>query len=268
MKQGALALIRNVQNPNAKLNLLREYLQAFTLRSLHESRAFQCLSFVGGTSLRFLYGIPRFSEDLDFSLEHAPGYTPQNWLAKLNRDLTVAGFNVRVTWNEKKVVHTGWLRAADILVEAGITDLPEQKLSIKLEIDTKPPAGAVTENSVVNRHMIFVVRHHDLPSMLAGKIHALCTRKYLKGRDWYDILWYGTLRPPIRPNTNLLENALAQTGFEIIAESEQWKEYLITRLDTINQGKLIKDIAPFLEEPREINIITKDNIKKTINSFT
>lgn len=92
MKEQALEIVANIADPGEKLNRLREYLQAFALRSLHESEAFQCLSFVGGTALRFLYNLPRFSEDLDFSLEKAQNYVPEKWLSKLRRDLEFSGF--------------------------------------------------------------------------------------------------------------------------------------------------------------------------------
>ena len=83
MKDEALALSETSPDPDRKLNLLREYLQAFVLRSLSESEAFTRLSFVGDTALRFLFGLPRFSEDLDFSLERDAGYEPTKWLDKL-----------------------------------------------------------------------------------------------------------------------------------------------------------------------------------------
>lgn len=267
MKEGALTLVREIDDPGLKMNLLREYIQSFTLRSFHESKAFQCLSFVGGTALRFLHGLPRFSEDLDFSLENADGYDPKTWLMKIKRDLIFAGFNTTVTWNDRKIVHTGWIRVAELMRAVGLTDFPEQKISIKVEIDTKPPGGAILESSIINRHMIFALQHHNLPSLLAGKIHALCTRKYLKGRDWYDMVWYGARRPIVKPNIRLLGNALAQIGKESIAEAEQWDKYLIARLNKIDQKKLVKDIEPFLEEPKEINLLTKENIKKSIMSF-
>lgn len=267
MKEGALKLVRDIDDPGLKMNLLREYIQAFTLRSFHESKVFRCLSFVGGTALRFLYGLPRFSEDLDFSLEDSEGYDPKTWLGKIKRDLAFAGFNAAVTWNETRTVNTGWVRVAELMRDAGLTDLPEQKISIILEIDTNPPAGAVMENSVINRHMIFALRHHDLPSLLAGKIHALCTRKYIKGRDWYDIIWYGARRPPVKPNMEFLENALAQTGNEKLGKAKLWSEYLIARLDEIDQKKFVKDIGFFLEEPKEINLLTKENVKKAIMQF-
>jgi hypothetical protein len=267
MKEGALRVVREIDDPSLKMNLLREYIQAFTLRSMHESKAFQCLSFVGGTALRLLHGLPRFSEDLDFSLENADGYDPKTWLKKIKRDLIFAGFNATVTWNDRKIVHTGWLSIAELMGAAGLTDIPEQMISIKVEIDTEPPRGAILESSIINRHMIFALQHHNLPSLLAGKIHALCTRKYLKGFDWYDMVCYGARRPIVKPNIKLLGNALARSGKEAISKAEQWNKYLIARLDKIDQKKLVKDIEPFLEEPKEINLLTKENLKKSIMLF-
>lgn len=264
MKEKALLLVKDIVDPTYKLNILREYLQAFTLRSLHESKAFQCLSFVGGTSLHFLFDLPRFSEDLDFSLENPQGYDFRSWLRKIKRDLSYAGFNVTITWNDHKILHIGWIRVEEIMKEAGLTAIPEQKISIKLEIDIHPPAGAIIENNIVNRHMIFVLRHHDLSSLMAGKIHALCTRKYLKGRDWYDLIWYRTHQPPVSPNLKLLENALNQTENETSWEAHEWEKHLIDRLNEIDLDMLVKDIAPFLEHSNDITLLTRENIRKAI----
>ena len=154
MKARALELARGVDDPVGRLNMLREYTQATILRSLHESQAFQALSFVGGTALRFLYDLQRFSEDLDFSVESGSKYDPGPWVTRLERDLTLGGFETTLTWNDHKTVHVGWVRIAGLLQEVGLAPLPEQKLSVKIEIDTRPPAGADTENRLVNRHFL------------------------------------------------------------------------------------------------------------------
>lgn len=184
MKEEAINLAKNIANPGQRLNVLREYLQALVLRSLHESEAFQCIAFVGGTALRLLYGLPRFSEDLDFSLDSNKGYAPEKLMSKTKRDLQLAGLDVAVALNDRKTVHTAWIKIAGVLKDAGLTGMAEQKLSIKLEIDTRPPAGAETRNQVIERHRMFVVRCYCLPSLMAGKLHALITRQYSKGRDW------------------------------------------------------------------------------------
>lgn len=264
MKEVALALARAVNDPAQRLNLLREYLQACALRSLHESEAFQQLVFLGGTALRFLYELPRFSEDLDFSLANASGYQPRRWLEKMKRDLSLAGFNVSVNWNERKTVHVAWIRVAAILKSVGLAEMAGQKLSIKLEIDTRPPAGGVAQTMPVNRHFLFVLRHYDRASLMAGKVHALATRRYAKGRDWFDLLWYRALRPAVEPNLALLQNAFDQTRGTNAVIADNWKQLLRARLETISANALQEDVAPFLERPQDARLITIEHLRSVL----
>ncbi len=261
MKQEALALVRGISDPGQALNRLREYLQAFVLRSFHESEAFRPLAFVGGTALRFLHNLPRFSEDLDFSLVSADGYAGKEWMAKVKRDLTLAGFNPEVTWNDRKVVHTGWVRVAGILHDAGVSAMPAEKLAIKLEIDTRPPAGARCERRVVTRHVTFLLQYYDQPSLLAGKLHAAMTRKYAKGRDWYDLVWYLSQRPPVVPNLSLLQNALDQTQGAGRYNAPSWRELVRERLAALDLQAVCDDVSPFLERPQDAALLTRDNLE-------
>ncbi|MEI6210338.1 MAG: nucleotidyl transferase AbiEii/AbiGii toxin family protein [bacterium] len=260
MKEEALALVRGVPDPAQALNRLREYLQAFVLRSFHESEAFRPLAFVGGTALRFLHGLPRFSEDLDFSLVSSDGYTGKEWLAKVKRDLTLAGFDPEVTWNDRKVVHTGWVRVAGVLHDAGLSAMPTEKLAIKLEIDTRSPAGARCERQIVTRYVTFLVQHYDLPSLLAGKLHAAITRKYAKGRDWYDLMWYLSQRPPVAPNLPLLQAALDQTQGAGRRDALTWKQLVQARLTALDMRTVSEDVSPFLERPQDAALLTRDNL--------
>jgi predicted nucleotidyltransferase component of viral defense system len=264
VKEEALALVRELQDPAQKLNILREYLQACVLRSLHESEAFRSLSFVGGTALRFLFNLPRFSEDLDFSVENQTGYEPVKWMEKVKRDMSLAGFAVSLKWNDRRTVQVAWIRIGGILTEAGLSDLVEQKLSIKLEVDTRPPAGAVLERHLVNRHMIFSLQHHDLPSLMAGKIHALVARSYPKGRDWYDLAWYRAKRPPVAPNLTLLQGALDQTQGVGVIDASDWKEHVRARLDALGDEDLGRDAAPFLERRQDAAILTTENLRSVL----
>ncbi len=261
MKEEALALVRGAPDPAQGLNRLREYLQAFVLRSFHESEAFRPLAFVGGTALRFLHGLPRFSEDLDFSLVSDDGYAGREWMAKVKRDLTLAGFEPEVTWNDRKIVHTGWVRVAGVLYEAGLSAMPAEKLAIKVEIDTRPPAGAHCERRIVTRYVTFLLQHYDLPSLLAGKLHAAITRKYAKGRDWYDVLWYLSQRPPVVPNLPLLQEALNQTQGADRLNATSWKELVRERLRAMDLQAVRDDVSPFLERPRDAALLTRDNLE-------
>jgi hypothetical protein len=260
MRDQALALARGSKEPGQALNLLREYLQTLILRSFHESEAFRNLAFVGGTALRFLYNLPRFSEDLDFSMVSEKGYAGMGWMSKVKRDLSLAGFDPHLTWNDRKVVHTGWIRLAGILHDAGISGMPDQKLAIKLEIDTRPPEGALYERSIITRTVTFLVQHYDLPSMMAGKLHAAITRKYIKGRDWYDLLWYRTQRPPIEPNSKFLQKALDQTHRSAKYDAHEWQSLVRNRLASIDIKDITGDVNPFLEHPQDASLLTRENL--------
>ena len=257
----ALALVRGMSDTGQAINRLREYLQAFVLRSFHESEAFGPLAFLGGTALRFLHGLPRYSEDLDFSLVSQQGYNPLSWMAKLKRDLLLSGFTPEMTWNDRKTVHVGWINVSGLLRTAGFSHRADQKLSIKVEIDTRPPRGARLERSVITRHLTFLVQHHDLPSLLAGKLHALICRQYVKGRDWYDLVWHLSLRPPNRPNEELLQAALDQTQGAGRHDARGWGTLVRNRLASLAMPAILKDVAPFLERPQDAALLTRENIE-------
>jgi hypothetical protein len=260
VKEQALTLVRDAADRGQALNSLREYLQALVLRSFHESEAFRCLAFVGGTALRFLHGLPRFSEDLDFSLVSPDGYAGQVWMAKLKRDLALAGFTPEVTWNDRKTVHTGWVRLRGLLHDAGLSPMADEKLAIKVEVDTRPPTGGRSERRLVTRHVSFLLHYHDPPSLLAGKVHALLTRRYAKGRDWYDLVWYLSQRPPVVPNLTLLQNSLDQTQGADRVDARGWMDEVRGRLRAIDVKALLEDVGPFLERPQDAALITRENL--------
>ncbi len=267
MKEAALELVREIPDPSGKLNLLREYVQAMVLRSLHESEAFVSLAFVGGTALRFIHSLPRFSEDLDFSLYGSSGYTPEKWMKKVKMDLELEGFDARVSWSDKTTVHKSWIKVSGILKEAGLAAMPDQNMSIKLEIDSRPPAGATTETGIVNRHALLSMRYYDLSSLMAGKIHALMTRGYPKGRDWYDLVWYMAKRPPVQPNLVQLQNALDQTQGSGIFAASCWKSLLAERIRTLDCADLAEDVGSFLERPEERALLTEANILSVLKGL-
>jgi hypothetical protein len=197
-------------------------------------------------------------------VENPPAYEPAPWLARLERDLTLAGFDVTVTWTDRKTVHVGWVRIAGLLQEARLAPLPEQKLSVKIEIDTLPPEGADTENRVVNRHFLVAFRHHDLSSLMAGKVHALVARSYPKGRDWYDLLWYRSRSPRIEPNLQLLQAALDQTKGVGRHEARRWQDVVRAQLVGLDVARLRQDVAPFLQQPSEAELLTVEHLEQSL----
>ena len=201
MKDHALSLAGRADSGQGK-NVLREYLQARILEMLQREQATRAVVFQGGTALRFLYDVPRYSEDLDFTLEgDVTVYDPRGWLKAMERQFQREGYQTRVALRQRGVVHGGWLRFSGLLWEAGLSRQPTENLAIKIEVDTNPPAGAVIETRTIHRHVTVRLRHHDRASLLAGKLAAILCRPYTKGRDVYDLGWY------------LADRAIRQRGF-------------------------------------------------------
>jgi hypothetical protein len=144
--------------------------------------------------------------------------------------------------------------------------LADQKLSIKVEIDTRPPAGGLCERRVVTRHVTFLLQHYDLPSLLAGKLHAAITRKYAKGRDWYDLVWYLSQRPPVEPNLQLLQNALDQSRGLGRCDAHGWRALVRAKLGALDMEAISGDVRPFLERPQDSALLTRDNLMGLLRS--
>jgi len=258
MKDRVLQLVGEAAQ-GQKRNVLREYLQAHVLYSLQSVRAFERIAFVGGTALRFLYGLRRYSEDLDFSLEHAKGYSFARLLDRVEADLANAGFDVTVHPREGEPVDSAFVRLPGLLYEAGLSPHRTEKLSVKIEIDTRPPGGATTETTLINRHFLVALLHYGIPSLMAGKLHALLSRPYTKGRDVYDLLWYLSRTDPVDPNVPLLQNALAQTGWNGPQVTlENWREVIADKMAKLDFAEIAEDVGPFLERPEDRALLTRD----------
>ncbi|MEA3238391.1 MAG: nucleotidyl transferase AbiEii/AbiGii toxin family protein [Candidatus Bipolaricaulota bacterium] len=256
MKDRALQLAREATSGQQR-NVLREYVQAHVLYSLQSVRAFERIAFVGGTALRFLYGLHRYSEDLDFSLEQAEGYDFDRLLNRVESDLVNAGFDVTMHPHKGEPIHSAFIRLPALLYEAGLSPHRTEKLSVKIEIDTRPPAGATTKTTLINRHFLLALVHYDIPSLMAGKLHALLSRPYTKGRDIYDLLWYLSRPDGAEPNIRLLQNALEQTGWNgPQLSTENWREVIADKIVGLDFAKIAEDVGPFLERPEDRALLT------------
>jgi predicted nucleotidyltransferase component of viral defense system len=262
MKDHLLALAADQQDPRVRLNLVREYLQAHILRSVHSAGAFAALAFQGGTALRFLYGLRRFSEDLDFALErpeHDRGL--EYWARIVKRDFELSGYDVEATLRTVRIVHSANVKFPGLLRDTGLAQERGAKLTIRIEVDTRPPAGAILETRLITRHFPITFRVHDLSSCMAGKIHALLARRYAKGRDLFDLVWYLTRPDRPSPNFEQLENALAQTGWKgPTIEPGTWRSVLRDRVASLDWAAVIGDVEPFLEDPADRQLLDRERL--------
>jgi hypothetical protein len=253
-----------------RANLAREYLQIYLLRLLHEIGAMSELAFVGGTALRILYRLARFSEDLGFSYapsEHGrSAFKANESFQALQRELMKAGYVIQMKASTKKNVVSAFYRFDGLPRQIGWSDDPRLALSIKLEVDLSPPAGAHVETTLIQRFFPVAIRHNDLPSLFAGKLHAILARPYAKGRDWYDLVWYLTSQHGLEPNLELLGNALQQTGHKI--QAGKWREAVAQRLRSLKWSSVLADLRPFLERQSDLNMLQPELILKLVTEGT
>ena len=198
-------------------NALQELMQHYILASLSRAGLFAEAMFHGGTCLRIVYGINRFSQDLDFLLKKPnPHFVWQPYLARVQRDCAQEGidFEIQDKSDVDKAMRKAFVKT-DSIGKVMTLGLPygrqaQRKIRVKLEIDTNPPESSRFETSYLSFPVTAPITVQSLASGFATKSHALLCRTYTKGRDWYDLIWYVGRR--IEPDLELLANALLQQG--------------------------------------------------------
>jgi len=260
MKDVALQLAREAKFQG--LNVLREYLQNYLLWLMQKTGLNLELYFVGGTALRFLHRLPRFSEDLDYSA--GPGWKPAGFLAamkSMQKEIQMAGYDASLYLKEERTVRKASWRFAGLLSELKLSGRKEQKLPVSIEVNTRPPSGWKREKTVVNVHIPVLIQHYDIASMFAGKMAAILTRDYAKGRDFFDLFWYLTKWKGLQPNIKLLNNALAQKNKgQGLLDSGTWKAVLANKVRALDWKAVEQDIRPFLERTEDILTFKKKNL--------
>lgn len=249
---------------------LREIMQEIALLGLWRSKFFEHAAFYGGTALRILYGLDRFSEDLDFSLlSPRRDFDIGRYSLALEEELRAFGFDVRVEKRNKVVttaVQSAFLKANtfnELLVitpdESIARMVPRgQVLKIKLEVDTDPPQGFFTESKYLLQPIPFAVRTYTLPDLFAGKMHAVLCRKWknrVKGRDWYDLVWYVSHHPEL--HLAHLEQRMRQSGHwqsNRAMDESAFRVLLHDRIKALDVEQARREVEPFVRHPEALEI--------------
>jgi hypothetical protein len=131
-------------------------------------------------------------------------------------------------------------------------------LKIKLEIDTDPPAGFETESRTVLLPTPFAVRVYRQPDLFAGKMHAILCRKWksrVKGRDWYDLVWYVSHHPQL--HLSHLEARMRASG-DWTGDAALTRADLFNRLRTtiaeLDVAQARQETSRFLRDPSVLDI--------------
>jgi hypothetical protein len=237
----------------------REYLQARILQHIGLSGQMTSLAFMGDTALRFLYALPRYSEDLDFALEaNREGFEFGELLEIIVRGFVREGYEVEVKYRESKTaVDKAFVKFPGLLHEVGLSPHASEVLSVEVDVDTNPPDGATLEVSELRRFVLMRIYHHDRASLLAGKLAAVLMRQYTKGRDLYDLLWYLSDPSWPTPNLALLLSAAQQSGWPHPEELDDsgWRAAVLQRLSEVDWGRARTEVGQFLERPLEADLL-------------
>jgi predicted nucleotidyltransferase component of viral defense system len=255
-------------------NALQEILQEITLLGLWRSKFFEHAAFYGGTALRILYGLDRFSENLDFSLLRSiKEFQLNKYLVSLEKEVTAFGFKVSVEQKNKSfssAIQSAFLKtdtAGALLVitsdEVISRSIPTGKLlKIKLEVDTEPPPGFKTETKYLLHPTSFGVRTFTLPDLFAGKMHAILCRHWknrVKGRDWYDLVWYVANCPQL--HLSHLEERMRQSGHWQkkggIGKGE-FTDLLTEAIATLDVEQAKNDVMPFIVDNGRLDVWSRE----------
>ena len=239
---------------------LREITQEIMLAALGRTDFFQKAGFQGGTCLRIFYGLQRFSEDLDFALQKPqPAFTLKPYLDALAKEVHAYGYDLELDDRSAvdRAVRVAFLKDDSLgkllRLNYRLASGPSRKLRIKLEVDTNPPQGAAFETKYLDFPFPSAACVFDLPSLFAGKLHALLCREYLKGRDWYDFIWYTSRKTPT--NYALLAASLAQMGpwkGALLPVDRAWSvAQLRAKIEATDWPQAREDVRRFLK-PNEL----------------
>ena len=231
-------------------NALREILQEIALAGLYRAGFYKHAVFYGGTALRIFYGLPRFSEDLDFSLlSKDPSFKLKPFLDTVIEEFLALGLRVSIIDSAFLKTDTIWqeIKLEQVFPEINTAMMPSIK--IKIEVDTMPPGGFETENKLLVKPFSFYVNTFTLPCLFAGKLHALLFRKWksrVKGRDWFDLEWY--IKKDVRLNLNhFVQRAIDSGDIKPGDFSKVELMHLLhQKIAEVNFNKIKEDIVRFI----------------------
>ena len=246
----------NPQNAEQRLNAQHQTMQQIVLAGLQKGGFFEHAAFYGGTCLRIFHNLPRFSEDMDFSLtEKNPNIHLENYFQAIQDVFAITGKEVVITKKEK--LNFGRVESAFLKENTSTYDIAfrtEKSVKVKIELDTNPPLLFDTEQKLLMKPYSLMVRCFTLPDLFAGKMHALVYRNWktrIKGRDWFDFEWYIRFNVPLN-FTHLQERIREFSGQEV--SKEEFMQLLRERLATADINQVKQDVIPFVDRPSELNI--------------
>jgi len=245
----------NCQTEIEEQQAIREITQEVALAALGRGDFFKYALLQGGTCLRIFYGLNRFSEAMDFVLRQPdPNFQLKDHLQRVADELAAYGYQIEITDRSRAdtAVRKAFLKESSLgkLIELRHANQvgPLAKIRIKVEVDTNPPAGGGAELLYLDFPFVSAVAAQDRPSLFAGKLHALLCREYVKGRDWYDFIWYTS--QGTRVNYAFLTSGINQLGpwqgGDVVADTNWVVSELKKKIVSMNWKQAVDDVRRFI----------------------
>ncbi|WP_245545562.1 nucleotidyl transferase AbiEii/AbiGii toxin family protein [Mariniradius saccharolyticus] len=243
-------------------------MQEIALAGLYRAGFFKEAAFYGGTCLRIFYGLPRFSEDLDFTLlKKSQSFSLVEYLPFLTAEFEALGMNVSVKEkprNPNSQIESAFLKAdtewKELVLESASFKLPLTKpsLKIKIEVDVFPPLQFQTENKLLLKPFSFYVNCLRIEDLFAGKMHALLFRKSksrVKGRDWFDLEWYIRKGVPINLE-HFSVRAIESGDLTRPVDESGIRALLKQKIESLDFDRVKQDVVRFIPDPEGLDIWT------------
>jgi len=253
-------------------NALHEAMQQIALAGLSRGGFFEKAAFYGGTCLHLLHGMPRYSEDMDFSLlEPNLGFRFEDYFPPVVEEFKMAGKDVEIKMKHKgqpSAIESAFLKESSDVFDIGFTT--EKRIKVKIEVDIDPPPKFSTEMLTSSSPRTFWARAYTLPDLFAGKVSAALFRKWqhrVKGRDWYDVVWYICKRVPL-DLTHLVERAKESAPGVDVSTPEKVIAAFDAKINAVDFQNAAADVLPYLEDTSELDIWSPDFFHQMIRKLT
>ena len=252
----------------AEDNVLHEVMQQIALAGLSRGGFFEKAAFYGGTCLHLLHDMPRYSEDMDFSLlEPDLSFRFEDYFPAVVEEFKLAGKDVEIKMKHKgqpSAIESAFLKESSDVFDIGFTT--EKRLKVKIEVDIDPPPKFNTEMKTVVSPRTCWVRSYDLPGLFAGKVSAALFRKWknrVKSRDWYDVAWYIQNRVELDLG-HLIERAKESEPTADVSTREKLLATFDARIDSIDFESAKQDVLPYLKDRTEVDIWSREFFKEYV----
>lgn len=225
------------QNPVFNKYMVKEYLQLLILDYLSSSSYIGKLRFIGGTNLRLVKGIDRFSEDLDFDCKNLSKDEFVEMTDKVLIFLQRNGYRVetRDRYNDKLKAFRRSIYFPEFLFDLGLSAHREERFLIKIESQDQQIDYESVMAHVKGCGFYFPFPVPTDDTLCAMKISAMLSRQ--KGRDFYDVMFLLALS---KPDYSFLSQ---RSG---ISNLQELKKAVEIMLNTVDLKKKTRDFEHLL----------------------